>query len=147
GAGKGDQGGGRRDGGGGVLLGGRRQRAAQVRRHAPEPLTPVDRPPALQRTDWSLHRKGRQDARRHAEKVKEAIKESLPQVVAEEAIITAAGDTVVKVPIRSLELPRFRYDFGRNRHVGQGDGDSQAGQSVNGPGKGQGAGHEPGVDY
>jgi sporulation protein YhbH len=107
----------------------------------------VNRNVSLQRNDWALHRKGRQDAARHAEKIKEAIKESLPQVVAEEAIITASGDKVVKVPVRSLELPRFRYDYGRNKHVGQGDGDSQAGDSVNGPGKGKGAGREPGVDY
>jgi sporulation protein YhbH len=102
---------------------------------------------SLQRNDWALHRKGHRDAARHAEKIKEAVKESLPQVVAEEAIITASGDTVVKVPVRSLELPRLRYDYGRNKHVGQGDGDSQAGDSVNGPGKGRGAGREPGIDY
>lgn len=102
---------------------------------------------SLQRDDWSLHRKGRQDAARHAEKIKEAIKESLPQVVAEESIITASGDKVVKVPVRSLELPRFRYDYGRNKHIGQGDGGSQPGDSMKGPGKGKGAGREPGVDY
>jgi hypothetical protein len=87
------------------------------------------------------------DAQRHAQKVKEAIKESLPQVVSEEAIITASGDKVVKVPIRSLELPRLRYDYGRNKHVGQGEGGSQPGDQVGGPGKGPGAGREPGVDY
>ena len=94
--------------------------------------------------DWSLHRKGAADARRHAEKVKAALKESLPQVVAEEAIITASGRTRVKVPIRSLELPRLRYDHGRNKHVGQGEGGSQPGDQ---PGKGQRAGDRPGVDY
>jgi sporulation protein YhbH len=103
-------------------------------------------PISLSRNDWGLHRKGLADAQRHAEKVKEAIKESLPQVVAEEAIITASGDRRVKVPIRSLELPRFRYDYGRNKHVGQGEGGSQPGDQV-GPGKGAGAGREPGVDY
>jgi hypothetical protein len=94
--------------------------------------------------DWSLHRKGAADARRHAEKIKEALKESLPQVVAEEAIITASGQKRVKVPIRSLELPRLRYDHGRNKHIGQGEGGSQPGDQ---PGKGQRAGDRPGVDY
>jgi sporulation protein YhbH len=107
----------------------------------------MERRLSLQRNDWSLYRKGQRDAQRHAEKVKEAIKESLPQVVSEEAIITASGDKVVRVPIRSLELPRFRYDFGRNKHVGQGDGGSQAGQPVAGSGTRRGAGQEPGVDY
>src|ERR671936_403717 len=101
----------------------------------------------LSRNDWTLHRKGAADAKRHAEKVKEALKESLPQVVAEEAIITARGDQRVKVPIRSLELPRLRYDYGRNKHVGQGDGGSQPGDSAAGPGRGRGAGDQPGVDY
>src|SRR5213076_686061 len=104
-------------------------------------------PLSLSKNDWALHRKGAADARRHAEKVKEAIKESLPQVVAEEAIITASGDTRVRVPIRSLELPRFRYDYGRNKHVGQGEGGSRPGDRVAGPGRGWGAGREPGVDY
>src|SRR5919202_1620943 len=89
-------------------------------------------PASLSKNDWALHRKGAADARRHAEKVKEALKESLPQVVAEEAIITARGDKRVKVPIRSLELPRLRYDYGRNKHVGQGDGASQPGDRVPG---------------
>jgi len=99
---------------------------------------------SLSRNDWALHRKGATDARRHAEKVKEALKESLPQVVAEEAIITARGDARVRVPIRSLELPRFRYDYGRNKHVGQGDGGSRPGDQV---GRGRRAGDQPGEDY
>src|SRR2546425_8186461 len=92
--------------------------------------------------DWALHRKGAAAAQRHAEKVKQALRESLPQVVAEEAIITASGDKLVKVPIRSLELPRLRYDYGRNKHVGQGEGGSQGGDQV--AGRGRGAGDQPG---
>jgi uncharacterized protein len=87
--------------------------------------------------DWSLHRKG-------AAELKQALKESLPQVVAEEAIITASGQKRVRVPIRSLELPRLRYDYGRNKHIGQGEGGSQPGDQ---PGKGQRAGDRPGFDY
>jgi hypothetical protein len=101
-------------------------------------------PISLSRNDWALHRKGLADAKRHAEKVREALKESLPRVVAEEAIITASGDRVVRVPIRSLELPRFRYDYGRNKHVGQGEGGSRPGDR---PGRGRQAGDGPGVDY
>jgi sporulation protein YhbH len=104
-------------------------------------------PISLSRDDWGLHRKGAADARRHAEKVKEALKERLPQVVAEEAIITAGGGARVRVPIRSLELPRLRYDYGRNKHVGQGDGGSRPGDRVAGPGQGRRAGDQPGVDY
>jgi uncharacterized protein len=108
----------------------------------------VERALSLSRSeDWSLHRKGAADARRHAEKIKEALKESLPQVVAEEAIITQSGAKTVKVPIRSLELPRLRYDHGRNKHVGQGAGGAGPGDAAGQPGPGNGAGHGPGVDY
>lgn len=34
--------------------------------------------------DWSLHRKGPVDQARHGEKIKEAIKENLPEIIAEE---------------------------------------------------------------
>src|SRR5512146_2566910 len=109
----------------------------------------MNAPISLSRQDWSLHRKGPADQARHNEKVKEAIKGNLPSIIAEEAIITSDGKKVVKVPIRSLELPRFRYDFGRNKHVGQGEGDTQPGNSAGqpGPGKGPGAGDQPGFDY
>ena len=104
---------------------------------------------SLSRQDWSLHRKGIVDQARHNEKVKEAIKKELPGIIAEEAIITSDGKKVVKVPIRSLELPRFRFDYGRNKHVGQGEGNTQPGNSAGqpGPGKGPGAGDQPGFDY
>jgi sporulation protein YhbH len=104
---------------------------------------------SLSRQDWSLHRKGPIDQARHNEKVKEAIKSNLPSIISEEAIITSDGDKTVKVPIRSLDLPHFRYDYGRNKHLGQGEGDSQPGDKVGqaGPGQGKQAGNMPGVDY
>jgi sporulation protein YhbH len=109
---------------------------------------------SLSKHDWSLHRKGPADQARHNEKVKEAIKGNMPGIVGEESIITADGDKIVKVPIRSLDLPRFRFDNGRRNHAGQGEGGTQVGDvlgqqpgSQKGPGKGPGAGQEPGVDY
>ncbi|OGH10572.1 MAG: sporulation protein YhbH [Candidatus Levybacteria bacterium RIFCSPHIGHO2_01_FULL_36_15] len=103
----------------------------------------------LSKQDWSLHRKGHADAARHDEKVKEAIKGNLPRIISEEAIITSDGKKIVKVPMRRLELPRFRYDFGKNKHIGQGDGDSQPGDSVGQDvsGRGRQAGDQPGIDY
>lgn len=110
---------------------------------------------SLQRRDWSLHRKGPVDEARHKEKVREAIRENLADIVSEEAIITSDGKKTVKVPIRSLELPRFRFDPNRQHHAGQGDGDSKVGDVIgqatgpgrNGPGKGKQAGDQPGMDY
>jgi len=104
--------------------------------------------------DWSLHRKGYQDQLRHQEKVKEAIRKNLPDLITEESIIMSDGKQVVKVPIRSMEEYRFRYNYNKSKHVGQGDGNSQVGDVIGresqqkpGPGKGQGAGEQAGVDY
>ena len=88
------------------------------------------RRPVVSHDDWSLHRKGHIDQQRHREKVREAIRENLADLVAEESIIMSDGDTVIKVPIRSLEEYRFRYDPGDGSHVGQGDGDSQVGDVI-----------------
>ena len=109
----------------------------------------MNAPITLSTQDWSLHRKGPADQARHNEKIKEAIKENLPSIIAEEAIITSDGQHIIKVPIRSLELPKFRFDFGRNKHIGQGDGNSKPGDQIDssGPGQGKQAGDQPGIDY
>jgi len=102
--------------------------------------------------DWSLHRKGQIDQERHKEKIKEAIKKNLSDIVSEESIILSDGKKVVRVPIRSLEEYRFRYDPGRQQHAGQGNGKSKVGDVIAQeprPGKGKKgeAGKEAGVDY
>src|SRR5579862_2838818 len=106
---------------------------------------------SLSQQDWSLHRKGPIDQARHNEKVKEAIRGNLPAIIGEEALITAEDDKVVKIPIRSLELPRFRFRREGQEQVGQGDGRSKVGDVLGqegiGPGKGSGAGNRPGIDY
>ena len=100
--------------------------------------------------DWSLHRKGPIDQARHNEKVKEAIKENLAehrQRGGDHHRPTASK--IVKVPIRSLELPQFRFDHGKQqaRRPGQrrlqvGDVIGQDGQAA-GPGRGKRAGRRP----
>ncbi len=108
----------------------------------------------VSREDWSLHRKGYEDQARHQEKVREAIKQNLPDILTDESIIMSDGRQIVKVPIRSVDEYRFIYNHNKQKHVGQGDGDSQVGdvlgvdpQTKKGPGKGQGAGDQPGDDY
>lgn len=104
--------------------------------------------------DWSLHRKGYQDQLRHQEKVKEAIQKNLPDLVSEESIVMSDGKQIVKIPIRSMEEYRFRYNFNKSKHVGQGNGESQVGDVIGrepskqpGSGKGSGAADQAGVDY
>lgn len=112
----------------------------------------------LSEENWSLHRKGYQDQERHMEKVKDAIHDNLPDLVSEENIIMSDGRDVVKIPIRSLEEYKIRYNYNKSKHVGQGDGDSEIGDVVardgssqrkaqSGNGEGNEAGDQPGEDY
>lgn len=106
----------------------------------------------ISREDWSLHRKGQVDQKRHQERVREAIKQNLADLVSEESIIMSDGKKIVKVPIRSLEEYKFRFDLNKQNHAGSGSGKSKVGDALgqgqaNGPGKGNQPGDEPGVDY
>lgn len=108
----------------------------------------------LSKEDWSLHRKGYQDQLRHQEKVREAIKQNLGDLISEESIIMSDGKQILKVPIRSLDEYRFRFNYNKQQHAGEGDGDSKVGDVLGrdgdpkqGKGKGEGAGDQPGVDY
>ncbi|CAM4395079.1 sporulation protein YhbH [Paenibacillus alkaliterrae] len=107
----------------------------------------------VSREDWSLHRKGYEDQARHQEKVHEAIRQNLPDLVSDESIVLSDGRRTIKVPIKSLDESHFIYNYNKKQHVGQGDGDSQVGdvlgvdpQAAKGPGKGQDAGDQPGED-
>ncbi|NWJ44749.1 MAG: sporulation protein YhbH [Chloroflexi bacterium] len=107
---------------------------------------------SITKQDWSLHRKGPIDQTRHKEKIKEAIKKNLSDIVSEENIILSDGKKTIKVPIRSLEEYRFRYDHNQSKGVGQGEGNSKVGDVIgqdqgDGSGKGKEAGDQPGVDY
>lgn len=91
------------------------------------------------------------DQRRHQKKVEEAIKGDLARIVGNEDIITSDGSRTIRVPVRTLTLPRIVFDHGEER-VGQGTGDSGKGKVVgNRPQKGdtsgRRAGDQPGVDY
>ena len=101
---------------------------------------------------WDLHRRAERDRARHNEKVKELIRKNLGDVVANQDIITADKNKVVKVPVRGLELPHIRFDPNERERVGQGQGGTQEGDVIGrSPKKGQGtgkeAGQEPGVDF
>ncbi|MBB6451805.1 hypothetical protein HNQ94_000226 [Salirhabdus euzebyi] len=103
--------------------------------------------------DWSLHQKGHDDQKRHQQKVKEAMKQKLPDLITEENIIMSKGKDVVKIPVRSLNEYKIKYNYDKNQHVGQGKGDSKVGDVVakdgNAQQKGTGSkpGDQPGEDY
>lgn len=105
----------------------------------------------VSRDDWSLHRKGHLDQSRHKEKVQEAIKQQLGDLIVDESIILSDGKKTVKIPMRSLEEFSFRYDLNKKKHTGQGNnpvapGDVLGRETVKGKGNGSGAGDEPGID-
>lgn len=102
--------------------------------------------------NWSLHRKGYQDQQRHLDKVKKAIQNNLPDLISEESVVMSDGKDVIKIPIRSLDEYKIRYNHDKSKHVGQGNGKSQVGDVVANDGspnagKGKQAGDQAGSDY
>ena len=101
---------------------------------------------------WDLRRRGLKDAWRHDERVKEAVRKNLRELIVEESIISSNGDRVVKIPVRYLDQYRFRHlNESGPQGVGQGPGepgdvigrgDPSAG-GASGPGEGM-AGDRPG---
>ncbi|MBI2086390.1 DUF444 family protein [Candidatus Daviesbacteria bacterium] len=113
----------------------------------PEPSFPF----ALTVNPWDLHKRSRRDIARHTQKVRDAIRGNLPEIISREDIITSDGQKIVKVPVRGVELPRFRFNPHSQEHIGQGQGDTQPGtvlgqEGGEGSGKGKKAGHSPGQD-
>ena len=101
------------------------------------------------RATGRLHRKGPKDQARHQEKVREAIKGQLGEIIGNESIITSDGNKIVKVPVRSLEEYTFRYDPFKKDGVGQGPGGSKPGDVIGQvpqqqPGRGRQAGEPAG---
>lgn len=107
---------------------------------------------SIQRNDWSLQRKGIIDQERHKERVREAIRKNLGSIVSNEAIILSDGKRTVKVPMRALDEYKFRFDYRKKKHIGQGDGKTRVGDVIgreSQPGQGTGgqAGQEAGAEY
>src|SRR5882672_139865 len=78
----------------------------------------TERPPL---NGWyELFSRGSRDWLRHSEKIREAVREHLPQIVSGSDIINHGARTV-RVPVRMLEHYRFRLrDSGEGEGVGQG---------------------------
>ncbi len=90
------------------------------------------------------------DRARHREKVREAIRSNIADIIAEESIIGQDRSRIIKVPIRGIK--EYRFIYGNASNVAQGNGGTQRGQVVGkNDGEGEGsadrAGNQPGVDY
>jgi sporulation protein YhbH len=90
------------------------------------------------------------DRLRHRQKVRESIRTNIADIIAEESIIGKDKDKIIKVPLRGIK--EYRFVYGDNTPgVGQGEGDTEAGQVIGKVGTegtaGDRAGDRPGVDY
>jgi uncharacterized protein len=90
------------------------------------------------------------DRLRHREKVHEAIRHNIADIIAEESIIGKDRDRIIKVPIRGVK--EYKFVYGDNvPGVGQGGPGTQPGQVIGkGEAEGEGqqqAGDRPGIDY
>ncbi len=95
---------------------------------------------------WELRTRGLKDSLRHDQRVKDAIKKNLRELIGEEAIITSDGQRTVRIPLRYLDQYRFKNGVPQNG-VGQGAGKpgDMLGRRGNGQGPGDGApGDQPG---
>jgi len=100
---------------------------------------------------YELFSRGARDWLRHNDKVREAVREHLPEIVAG-ADVLGGGARTVKVPVKMLEHYHFRLNQPQQRQgVGQGEakpGDVLAqGSPQSGPGKGQGSNEGGGIEF
>src|SRR5690625_671969 len=69
---------------------------------------------------YELFSRGARDWLRHNEKVRETVRNQLPELIAGSDILSRPSDRTVHVPVRFLEHYRFRLrDRNRNSGVGQ----------------------------
>jgi sporulation protein YhbH len=73
---------------------------------------------------YDLFSRGARDWLRHNDKVREAVQNHLPDLIAGPDLITGPQDRTVQVPVRLLEHARFRLAEGRSQTgAGQGQGE------------------------
>ncbi len=98
---------------------------------------------------YDLFSRGTRDWLRHNEKVREAVRENLPDLIAGSDVLSRPGNRTVRVPVRFMEHHRFRLrDADEQSGAGQGGakpGDvlrpaqpGQPGQGKKGAGEGEG---------
>ena len=103
--------------------------------------------------DWDLSGKGKKDAERHREKIDDAIRKNVKDVISEESIITRKRGKKIRIPVRGMKDYRFIYGSNDGNAGGVGQGEGDAGDIIDSqpkPGSGEGAdkaGKQPGIDY
>lgn len=85
-----------------------------------------------------------QDAGRFRDIIKGKVKSNLKKLVSNGQMIARQGGKTVKIPIHSIDLPRFMY--GSKDQGGSGMGDGEVGSPMPGQGKGKGKGGDQAGD-
>ena len=94
---------------------------------------------AMINTAWyDLFSRGARDWLRHNDKVRHAVQQHLPELIAGPDLITGPQERTVQVPVRLLEHARFRLADGRSQN-GAGQGEGQPGDILqqSQPGRGE----------
>lgn len=100
---------------------------------------------------YDLFSRGARDWLRHNDKVREAVRQHLPQIVAGADVLTGGASTV-RVPVKMLEHYRFRLR-NSNEQQGVGQGQAKPGDRIGRPQqdsdnqRGQGGNEDGGVQY
>jgi sporulation protein YhbH len=100
---------------------------------------------------YDLFSRGARDWLRHNEKVRDAVRQHLPQIIAGADVLNGGASTV-RVPVRMLEHYRFRLRQS-NEQQGVGQGHAKPGDRIGRPQqegdkqRGQGGNEEGGVQY
>ncbi len=99
---------------------------------------------------YDLFSRGARDWLRHNDKVRDAVRQHLPQVVAGADVLTGGASTV-RVPVKMLEHYRFRLR-NSNEQQGVGQGQAKPGDRIGRPQdsenqRGQGGNEDGGVQY
>lgn len=103
---------------------------------------------AVQNRWYDLFSRGARDWLRHNQKVRDAVRDHLPDMVTGSDILSRPGDRTVQVPVRFMEHYRFRLrDPHEDDGVGQGNGEPgdvyrTGGQPKRGKGSGEGGSGE-----
>jgi uncharacterized protein len=105
----------------------------------------------IEHDDWQFSEKGLKDAQRHREKIDEAIRKNVKNVISEQSIITKKHGKKISIPVRGLKDYQFIYGHGDGISGGVGQGKGKPGDIVGrrekeGDGTG-GAGNQEGEDY
>ncbi len=101
---------------------------------------------------YDLFSRGARDWLRHNDKVREAVREALPDLVTGPDVLTRPGNRTVQIPVRFLEHHRFRL-AAPDEHSGAGQGQAKPGDILRrgnakrGAGTGQGGDADGGYQF